>query len=178
MVKTYIDGVELSKIPVIQNEKGVYYFSPEINKYYKPLLKDFDTAKPPKGYYKYGAGIFQKKPAGSHASANYSGVNIKEQLAIDFSAIALGKSKLTYNRVVEVMGVYGSGVQKYMVVGFGDKKKGVYRYQDTIVHVKTNRKVGEKIKAKEPVCTVYFDHFHMFTKRYGKPYPIRERVLG
>jgi len=163
----FINGIEWSKAKVTQNENGVYY-KRKSGGLWGTYLRNFDNATLPEGVTKHYDG--------SHRSRNYLGVNIFSQRAIDISGPKL--SPITCDTDVKVLGVYGSGAQKYGVVGSGKKIFGVPRWQDFLVHTTKWAKPGTIVKAGRPICYVYKDHVHLFTKRFGVPYPIRSCILA
>lgn len=69
----YANGKPLTSIGVIQNGEGEYFFNG--NRYFTPLLKDFDTVQPPAGFVKYNNG--------SHGPRYCCG-NYYYQKALDF----------------------------------------------------------------------------------------------
>lgn len=172
----FIDNIDLNKIPVIQNEIGVYYWNG--SRYFTPLLSAFNTSTPPRGYKKYGPKSGQAKPAGSHSSTNTGGVNVRKQLSIDFKAPKLQESVLTSSVDWKLEGVYGTGKNKFAIWTTGASVLGVKRWKFFTVHVKGLPKVGTVVKAGKPMCKVYYDHFHLYILRFGLPYALRNMVLS
>jgi len=162
-----VGGVNWKKLKVTQNEKGVYY-KKKTGGLWGTYLKNFDTATLPAGV--------TKCYDGSHRSKNYFGVDIFSQRAIDFAGAKL--APIVCDTDVKVEGVYGSGSQMYGVVSSGAAIAGVKRWKDFLVHTTKWAKPGTIVKAGKPICYVHTDHVHMFTKRFGLPYPIRRCVLA
>lgn len=174
-----IDSKDLNKSPVIQNEIGVYYWNEKAKIYFKPILEVFNgLTKLPKGFKKYGPKPTQEKPAGSHWSTDYQGENIRSQMAIDFGVPRLQLSRLTSSVDWKLEAVSGIGIFKTAKWTTGKKIFGISRYTLFTVHIRYTPKIGTVVKAGKTLCTVYFDHFHLFIKRFGLPYPIRNLVLA
>ena len=83
-MKFFLNGTDLNKVGVVQNEVGKYYYNGV--SYYKPWLKNFNTATPPAGYKTY--------TNGSHSK-------YLSQRAIDFSYRAGGV--ITMNEDVKIL---------------------------------------------------------------------------
>lgn len=141
-------GTPLSSIGVTQNELGWYYWSG--SSYYKPLLKDFDTATPPAGYKKY--------TDGSHKS-------YLSQRAIDFSVA--GNIPITFDEPVAV--TYSSSAQ-------GSYCR-VQTSEGNIFLVHTDRWATGNVRVGEPVCYIKAmsgAHLHIYLEG-GR---VRDIILG
>lgn len=130
-MKFYANNTDLLKVPVTQNEKGVYYSNGK--SYYKPVLQEFDNAKPPKGYKRY--------TDGSHKA-------YLNERAIDFSIVAGTKikcdSKIKFNRYFYVKGNKNPyGIE--LITG---------NLHIILYHVKASHKPNTRIEAGQTICKV------------------------
>ena len=152
-MKFFINGTDLNRIGVVQNEVGRYYYNG--TSYYKPWLKNFDNAVPPAGYKTY--------TNGSHASYLY-------QKALDFSYRAGGV--ITMDEDVKILSkTYTDG--SYC-------KVQTSRGNIFFVHTYKWRNVGDLVKAGQAICQIAPEnvsgvppHLHIF-KEGGK---VRDLIL-
>jgi hypothetical protein len=168
-MKFFTNKIDWTKARVTQDKNGIYYIN-RLGQYWGTTLDKFKNATAPKG--------FTKKFDGSHQDTSYLGVNIKKQMAVDISGNVGDKN--TFDFDVRVEGVYASGVQKYVVLGFGVKLFGVSRWKLTLVHNKlvSGVRVGQVVKAGRPVTELVYHHTHAFMKRFNLPYDIQKLILG
>lgn len=151
----FINGRSLINIPVTQNETGRFYRNDSNGAYYKPLLKDFDTAVPPVGYTTY--------TNGSHSLTNLNGVNVLAQRAIDFAEIG----DMTCSQDLDVTRGRGNlGIQSFVGI---ETSVGLI----DLVHQFPLTGVG-LVKAGTPICRNAWDHLHIYL--YGGK--IRDIILG
>jgi len=168
-MRFFTNKIDWRKARITQDKNGIYYIN-KLGQYWGTTLSKFKDAIPPRGY--------EKKYNGSHQDTNYLGVNIKRQKAIDISGVAGNRN--TFDFDVKIEGVYGRGIQRYVVVSWGAKIFGVKRYELTLVHNKLVRglKVGQVVKAGKPVTELVYHHTHAFIKRFGLPYDLQKVILG
>lgn len=137
----YANGKDLAECPVVQNETGVYYSNGSA--YFKPVLKDFDTATPPSGYKRY--------TGGSHAS--YIGNTKRHPIDISF----IVGTKLTANfdvKVISSTSADGSWI-KTQIVGTNYILPFVHCYKGLDSNGKPTYPVaGSIIKAGSVICSV------------------------
>jgi len=153
-MKFFANGKNILEYGVVQNETGVYYFNGKT--YFKPLLKDFDTATPPAGYKKY--------TNGSHAS-------YLSQRALDFS-VPQGYI-ITCDTAVTPK-VSSTNLGSFVKIQVGTKI--VY-----LVHTYQWGAVGKAIPAGKPICQIApqsvskaAPHLHI----YGDGFKIRDSLMA
>lgn len=138
-----IDGVDIKDIKMTQNGLGEYVYNEKTKQYADIAMKDFEKAKlsPPSGYKLY--------KNGSHQTTAVR----RAQLANDISKIG----RLTGNLDFKVTALYRSGGQSYVQGTFEGSPKlwSVHSANDYV-------KVGDIIKAGEPIADCVYNHFHFF----------------
>lgn len=146
-LRLYANGKDFNTLPVVQNENGVYYSNGKV--YYKPVLKDFDTAKLPAGYKKY---------------TNGSHVPYKSEKPLDFSQ----------NAGVKITASDGVKVNSHLYISGKKKPYGTeYVYGNLhfmLYHVTCPYKVGARIPKGGTLAVVNSQSENVATGRDVPPH--------